>query len=59
MNWFWAFAPVWMPFIGYWLIVGMVSYAVLITEISFLIMPDKDVFGNLGKQKEEESKNDA
>ena len=47
MNWVWTLAPIWMPLLGFWLIVGMVSFLVLVTEISFLIMPDEDIFEGL------------
>ena len=51
MNWFWALAPIWLPLLGFWLIVGMVAFIVLVTEIGFLIMPDVDIFD--GKKNSE------
>lgn len=51
MSWLWAFAPIWMPFLAFWLTVGFVAYLVLVTEIGFEIMPDKNIFD--GKKPEE------
>lgn len=51
LSWFWALAPVWMPFVGFWLIVGFVCFAVLVTELGFEILPDENIFD--GKKKNE------
>ena len=44
INWFWALAPIWAPFVGFWLVVGMIAFLVLVTEIGFEIMPDENIF---------------
>ena len=51
MAWIWTLAPIWMPFLGFWLIVGFVCFVVLVTELGFEIMPDEDLFD--GKKKNE------
>lgn len=42
--WVWALAPIWMPFVGFWLIVGFVCFVVLVTELGVEILPDKNIF---------------
>ena len=51
MAWIWALAPIWMPFLGFWMIVGLICFVVLVTELGFEILPDENIFD--GKNKTE------
>jgi len=43
LSWFWALAPIWMPFVAFWLIVGFICFVVLVTELGFEILPDENL----------------
>lgn len=46
VSWFLALAPAWVPFVSFWLITGFVAFLVLITELGFLLIPDKNPDAN-------------
>jgi hypothetical protein len=52
--WLWTLAPVWFPFLSFWLLTELVSFVVLTTEICFLVFPDEDPSQKIKKLQEKE-----
>ena len=43
ISWMWALCPIWAPFVAYWTIVVFIAFVAIISEIGFLILPDKNL----------------